>query len=63
MVAVVKSEYVVLSNVIFELYKAALAGEITQDEFVRAKRIVKRARVIEDDEVKAWLKEEETDAF
>lgn len=56
-------EYVVLSNVIFELYKAALAGEITQDEFVRAKRIVKRARVIEDDEVKAWLKEDETDAF
>ena len=58
-----ETEYVVLSNVIFELYKAALAGEITQDEFVRAKRIVKWAMVIEDDEVKAWLKEDETDAF
>ena len=54
---------VVLSNIIFELYKATLNGELTQDEFVKVKRIVKRARAIEDDDVKAWLKEEETDAF
>ena len=50
-----ENELVSLSNIIFELYKAALNGEITQDEFVKVKRIVKRARVIEDDEVKAWL--------
>ena len=56
-----ESELVILSNVIFELYKAALNGEITQDEFVKVKRIVKRARAIGDDEVKVWLMGDEQD--
>ena len=55
------AEVVYLSNVIFELYKAALAGEITQDEFVIVKDIVKRARVVNGDEkelIKGWLNNE-----
>jgi hypothetical protein len=56
------SEVVYLSNVIFELYKAALAGEITQDEFSTVKDIVKRARVVRtddyDDLLKGWLNNE-----
>ena len=56
-----ESELGILSNVIFELYKAALNGEITQDEFVKVKRIVKRARAIGDDEVKVWLMGDEQD--
>lgn len=40
-----ETEVVSISNVIFELYKAALSGEITQDDFEKLKCIVKRAKV------------------
>lgn len=49
------SELVCLGNVIFELYKASLNGEIAQNEFFKVKEIVKRARVIEKEELKAML--------
>lgn len=41
-----ENKVVSLNNVIFELYKSALAGEITQSEFLRAKSIVKRAKTL-----------------
>lgn len=56
------AEVVYLSNVIFELYKASLAGEITQEDFFKMKDIVKRARIVRqddyDDLVKGWLNNE-----
>ena len=39
------------SNVLFELYKATLSGEISRDEFVKVSKIVKRARAIPVEEV------------
>lgn len=36
------------SNVKFEFYKAALAHEISQDEFYRALKIIERAKTVEE---------------
>ena len=36
------------TNVIFELYKACLDGEITKSEFLKAKEIVSRCRPAEE---------------
>ncbi len=33
-----------IDNVIFVFYQAALSGEISKDEFAKAKEIIKRAR-------------------
>ena len=41
-----KNDLVHRCNVVFELYKAALKNEITQEEFFKVKSIVERARVI-----------------
>lgn len=41
------NDLVCRSNVIFELYKAALKNEISQDEFRRAKAIVERAKAVQ----------------
>ena len=41
-----KNDLVHSCNVVFELYKAALKNEITQEEFFKVKQIVERARVI-----------------
>lgn len=39
-----ENKVVSLNNVIFELYKAALCGEISQAEFVKVKSIIKRSK-------------------
>ena len=37
-------DFVYRKNVMYEFYKAALSGEITQSEFCKAKEIIKRAK-------------------
>lgn len=45
------NEIVCIGNVIFELYRAALNGEITTSTFFTVKNIVERARIIPRQEI------------
>lgn len=48
-------DFVCRQNVIFELYKACLDGEITKDEFLKVKAIVNRAVPVEEETILKWL--------
>ena len=50
------NDLVYRENVVFELYRACLKGEISKEEFIRAKNIVRRAKTVEPEAVVAWKK-------
>lgn len=44
-------KYAAITNVIFELYKVSACGEITVSDFIKAKEIVKRAKLYDLEEL------------
>ena len=53
-----KFGWVNLSNIVFCLYRASMEGEITSDEFMKAKHILERdAKTYDDEEMVTHLKE------